>query len=318
MNVSITEAEQLVLEKSVRQLRGQLDYAGWTAVSHLSRGMPTLRDGAAGAPDSGSLNDLLNGVVKTPGATSIVVAPEKGDISSAYNVLMQVQTLDSLISVLTAYCIYNEHPEPYDTSKPEEASAFIRATAKWRNYVISGGNVKALASYLTLSSSTSQTLEKNLTSGNLHLEFLGALFADFNFPAKVLSQLDGILTRVFEKLSSINFSFENQTDTFDHVITMYSIEKLEIEGGSSADPALYVPKMRVFYLKIDRKTWQVTILKSDVQNLNFKMSYFDAIYSVNSAVVASQIQNINQTIATLTGKTTSEINQVMNMQAVQP
>ena len=105
----------------------------------------------AGAPGTTDLNDILNNAVKAPGTTSIATVPTTPD-TVMYQMLGQVQTLDSYISLLTSFCIYNEHPAPYDITIPDQASAFVRAMAKWRNYVITGGSVKAMAGYLPVTS----------------------------------------------------------------------------------------------------------------------------------------------------------------------
>jgi hypothetical protein len=115
----------------------------------------------AGTPSTTDLNDILNNAVKAPGTTSIATVPTTPD-TVMYQMLGQVQTLDSYISLLTSFCIYNEHPAPYDITIPAQASAFVRAMAKWRNYVITGGSVKAMAGYLPVGSIVTQSYFQKL------------------------------------------------------------------------------------------------------------------------------------------------------------
>lgn len=269
----------------------------------------------AGAPSTTDLNDILNNVVKAPGTTSIATVPTTPD-PPMYQMLGQVQTLDSYISLLTAFCIYNEHPTPYDITVPEQASAFVRATAKWRNFVITGGKVKAMAGYLPLGSIVTQNYSQQVTSADLHLEFLGELFKSFAFPEAAMLELDSILTKVVSKLGQVKLSFESQSDSLDHFLTYYYFSTIQGTGGKNQPPAMYVAKVRIFYLHIDQATWKLSVGKSTVSQFKFNMNYYDMDTTMNSQLVSSDMTAINSTIATLTGKTATEVNALMNMQAI--
>jgi hypothetical protein len=268
-----------------------------------------------GTPSTTDLVAILNNAVMVPGTTSIATVPTTPD-TATYQMLGQVQTLDSYISLLTAFCMYNEHPSLYDITVPSEASAFTRAMAKWRNYVITGGSVKAMAGYLPVSSILAQSFSQSVTSADLHLKFLTEIFGDFSFPASAMAQLDSILSNVFAKLSSLRLSFENQSDTLDHFLTYYYFDTVHGTGGTGQPPAMYVSKARIFYLHIDQSTWKASIGKSSVSHFNFNMNYFDMVSTMNPSLVANDMTAINSTIQTLSGKTAAEVNTLMNMQAV--
>jgi len=266
-------------------------------------------------PGTTDLNDILNNAVKAPGTTSIATVPNTPD-TNMLQMLSQVQTLDSYISLLTSFSVYNEHPEPYDITQPAEASTFTRAVAKWRNYVITGGAVKAMSGYLPVGDITTQSYSKSVTSADLHLEFLGELFGAFSFPEAAMTQLDSILTKLVAKLGELKLSFETQTETLDHFLTYYYFSTVAGTGGETGIPAMYVPKVRTFYLHIDQSSWKASVGKSSVEKFKFDMNFFDMDTTMNPGLVANDMTAINGTIQTLTGQTAAEVNKLMNMQAV--
>jgi hypothetical protein len=312
----MNHSELSILNKSVTQLTHFITAAHQSRNSNLlGTKFAMLASAPAGAPDTTSLNDILNNAIKAPGTTSIATVPNTPDITM-YQMLGQVQTLDSYISLLTAFSVYNEHPNPYDITVPAEASAFTRAVAKWRNYVITGGAVKAMAGYLPVSNITTQSYSKSVTSADLHLEFLGELFGAFSFPAAAMVELDSILTKLVAQLGNLKLSFATQSETLDHFLTYYYFSTVAGTGGDTGIPAMYVPKVRTFYLHIDQASWQASVGKSSVQNFNFNMNYFDMDTTMDPRLVANDMTMIDGTIQTLTGQTAAEVNKLMNMQAV--
>ncbi len=315
---AMTVAELSILSKSQAQLSHHIKVAHQTISAHLLSPKLTLlaaEPPPAGTPSTTDLNDILNNAVKAPGTTSIATVPNTPD-TAMYQMLGQVQTLDSYISLLTAYCVYNEHPEPYDITKGDQASAFARAMGKWRNFVITGGAVKALAGYLPVSSIVSQSFSRQVTSADLHLEFLTALFGAFGLPAAAMAELDSILTKVVGNLGSLKLSFESQSASLDHFLTYFYFATVPGTGGTGQPPAMYVAKVRTFFLHIDQATWKASIGKSSVQRFQFNMNYFDMDTTMNGGLVANDMTAINKSIQTATGQTAAEVNKLMNMQAV--
>lgn len=306
-----------ILNQAVAQLTYSIRVSQQQQNKHLLSSQVSLLDSTppAGTPDPTSLNDILNNVVQVPGSTSIATVPNNPE-PNMYQTLAQIQTLDSYVALLTAYCLYNEHPAPYDITDPLQACAFARATAKWRNYVITGGAVKAIAGYIPVGSITAQSYEKNVTSAELHLEFLTELFGGFGLPTAAMTQLDSILTKVVAKLGDAKFSFETQSDTLDHFLSYYYFETVTGTGGTGQPPAMYVAKMATLYLHVAQSSWKAAVGKSSVDKFSFAMSYYDMTTSMNSGLVANDMNAINGTIQTLTSKTATEVNKLMNMQAI--
>lgn len=319
MSATMNNSELSILNASVKQLTHFITAAHQTRNANLLLGtdvvMLATQPAPAGTPSTTDLNDILNNAVKAPSTTSIATVPTTPD-TAMYQMLGQVQTLDSYISLLTAFCIYNEHPTPYDITKPDQASAFTQAMAKWRNYVITGGAVKAMAGYLPVSSIVAQSYSKSVTSADLHLEFLGELFGGFSLPTAAMTELDSILTKVVANLGELHLSFEKQSSTLDHFLTYYYFATVPGTGGDNQPPAMYTCKVRTFYLHIDQSAWKASIGKSSVNRFEFNMNYYDMDTTMNTGLVSTDMTAINSTIQTLTGKTATEVNTLMNMQAI--
>lgn len=314
-----TASDQTILEDALAQLTQHIAVAQHTSVEHLTgRGVGPLA-APEGAPGTTDLNDILNNVVEVPGTTSVATVPTQPD-PTLYQMLGQIQTLDSYISVLTAYCIYNEHPAPFDITDPKQAAAFAKATAKWRNYCITGGAVKALAAYLPVGQIVTQNFHKSVTAVDLHLEFLKELFGGFGLPAAALTQLDSILTKVVAGLADAKLSFENQSDTVDHFLTYYYFSPVDGTGEGTSIPAMFKASVRTFYLHIDQRSWKAAVggkgSSASVSKFDFSMSYYDMTTAMNSGLVANDMTAINSAIQKLCGKTDKEINTLMNMQAI--
>jgi len=308
--------EKAILQAATGQVTHSITAAHRTLNSNLVSARTAVTTKAPDvAPDSNSLNDILNNAVDLPSTTSIASVSEDPDYKM-YQMLGQVQTLDSYISLLTAYSVYNEHPEPYDITNPKDASAFTKAMAKWRNYVITGGAVKAMAGYLPVGSITTQTFSKKVLSADLHPEFLGVLFSAFGFPEAAMGELEGILQGVVSKLQNLKLSFAEETETLDHFLTYYYFSAVHGTGGETGIPAMYVPKVRTFYLNIDQSSYKASVGKSSANYLNFNMTFYDMDTTMSPDLVAKDSAAIDSTIQQLTGQTAADVKKLMNMKAI--
>lgn len=314
----MNDSELSILNTSAKQLTHFITAAHQTRNANLVGAkvvMLAAEPVPAGTPSSTDLNDILNNAVKTPSTTSIATVPETPD-TAMYQMLSQVQTLDSYISLLSSLCIYNEHRDPYDITDPKQASQFTRAMAKWRNYVITGGGVKAMAGYLPVTSIADQSFSKTVVSADLHAELFTALFGAFALPEAAMTELESILTNVVGNIKELKLSFESQTDTLDHFLTYYYFAAVEGTGGEGQPPAMYVCKVRTFYLHISEASMKVAVGKSSVKGFQFNMNYYDMDTTMNSGLVSTDMTAINDAIGTFTGKSKEELNTLMNMQAI--
>jgi hypothetical protein len=270
---------------------------------------------AAGTPDPASLTNILNSVVTAPATSSVASVPSTPD-TMMYQLLAQIQTLDSYIQILTAFCLYNDHPAPYDITDPVQATQFTQAMAKWRNYVTTGGTVKALAAFLPVGEISTQTMSKNVTTVDLHADLLSSLFGGFGFSPSTMNELDSILTNLANSLADLSMKFESASETVDHFLTYYYFGTVQGTGGENQPPALYDVKLRTFYLHIDQSSWKASLGKSTVTEFSFNMNWFQMDTTMNSTLVAANMDAINSSIQTLSGQDATAINKLMNMKAV--
>lgn len=323
MTTNISSADKAILIKSFSQMHHAITSAHYTLNGTLlgsATAVSVLGDPPAGTPSQDSLNDILNNAIKVPSTTSIAAVPSSVTNPGSppdtvlLKMLSQVRTLESYISTLTAFCIYNEHPAPYDITKPDQASAFAVAMAKWRSYVITGGAVKAMAAYLPVTSLVAQNFSKNVTSADLHLGFLTELFGGFGLPGAAMKQLDSILTGVVDQLKQVKLSFETQSSSLDHFLTYYYFATVQGTGGDSGIPAMFDCKVRTMFLHIDQSSWKAAIGKSSVNHFSFNMNYVDMDTTMGD--LTEDVSAINASIKQLTGKTDVEISAIMSPKAI--
>jgi hypothetical protein len=277
--------------------------------------LPERRPGSvmlatATPPDPSSINDLLAKSSQAPGATSIATVPASAS-SSALALLQQVQLLDSYVSVVAALVVYNARPQGYDLSKPTDASQFVIDFANAKNYAITGGAIKKIQAYLPLASAKTQTLSKQTTSVDLHMDLLNALFAGFGLTASAMAELDGILTNVTNTLKSLTLSFNTQTQTLNHFVSYYYFA--DVPG---APAGLHQMRVRMFYLQLSQSSWKAAIGKSSVSNFTLDMSYVDIECSMDSMLVAQDVQSIEDSINALTGQDSKAIAKLVGVKGI--
>jgi hypothetical protein len=281
------------------------------AVSHL-RAALSLQASAAETGKSEALNELLNGVGTAPGATTILSVPQTS--AGGEEALVQdMQTLDGYISVLTALVMYNKHPAMYDLSNGAEAAQFVIDLADARNFVVTGGAVKAIAMYLSMGEASSQQISKSTTSAELHVDFLITMFGSFGLPAAVLTELDGILTEVADSLKNLKLSFSAESQTLNHFLTFTRL--VPIEGTS---PPLKQVEVHFIYIELDQSSWQASLGKSSVNHFALDMTITKTSATMNAGLVSANTSNIVNSLIGLTKddpKTISEMTKVKTVKS---
>ncbi len=77
-----------------------------------------------------------------------------------------------------------------------------------------------------------------------------------------------------------------------------------------------VPKLRLFYLHIDQKSWELSIAKSSVKKLRFKMSYFDYNTVMTLTSIASNRSSIKDYIEKTTASNLETIQSLTQPKAI--
>jgi hypothetical protein len=249
--------------------------------------------------------DVINLAQQAPATTSVLAVPPDISQNDLQN-LQDISLLDTYVSVNSASYIYKLNPDGFDITKPKEAADFNRALANSRFRVLTQG----LAGLLSLSSSTQKTFSTTTTAGKLHLEFLGEIFKSFGFPPAALTQLDSILTNIVKQLSNIEFSWSEQGEGLTYVIATYYFE--EVQGL----PGARVPKIRLFFLEIDQRSWKLAIGKSSVQQFKFNMNYVDYQYTMSLSQVPTMREKIKAYITSATQQQLETIQNLVAMTAI--
>lgn len=261
-------------------------------------------------PGQGDINTLLNGVGTAPGASTVVTVPA-APVSGDAALIQNVQTLDSYIAVLTALVMYNNHPAAYDLSNPQQAAQFVIDLANARNYVVTGGTVRAIPMYLPMGEATTQSFNKTTTSADLHIDLLTALFASLNLPAAVLTELDGILTEIAGSLQSLQLSFTTQTQTLNHFVSFYYLTPVP-----GANPPVNQMNVEFIYIQLDQSSWKASVGKSSVSNFTLNMTTTRTTATMNGGIVAANSSNIVNSLMSLTGNDATTISEMTKMKGV--
>lgn len=265
---------------------------------------------AAEAPSKDGLNSLLNSVGTAPGATTVVTvpaAPASGDVALIQN----VQTLDSYIATLTALVMYNNHPAPYDLSDKQQAAQFVIDLANARNFVVTGGTVKAIPMYLPMGQATTQSFNKTVSSADLHLEVLTALFGFLNLPSGVVTELDAVLTEIADSLKNLQLSFTTQTQTLNHFVSFYYLTPVP-----GTNPPVNQMNVEFIYLQLAQSSWKASVGKSTVSYFTLDMTTTRTTATMSAGIVAANSANIVNSLMSLTGNDAKTISDMTKMKGV--
>lgn len=209
-----------------------------------------------------------------PSTVSMVVVPDKLE-AMEYKSLLDIMALEAFVS--TAAAIYTADKMKKDggwdiPANPQHNAKFVQTFAQGKFKALIEERI--LDQKLTMSLTSSGNFESSVTAGELHFEFLGKLFDGFNFSPAIKGQLDSVLTSIVKNLGTVKFSYETDKTDIDYVVSLYYFE--EVMGSN-----LKVPKLRLFYLHVDQNSWKLSIGKSNVNQIKFKMHYADVICSLN-------------------------------------
>lgn len=129
-----------------------------------------------------------------------------------------------------------------------------------------------MAGYYVFRSGAAQTYNDTIPSDQVHEHLLGKLFDGFGFDAATKKKLDDPLTNFVAGLRNIH-SDNNPTNTFDFMLRLNLVPRINITGDDTDKIYVYQPSTYLIYLKIDASTFrQSTGKNSGVDKVNFKFS----------------------------------------------
>lgn len=266
-----------------------------------------VRDGqAAPEPTPQSLDDLLRQETgEAPASTGVAVTPPTITREELQH-LKDILLLNSYASVASMRYLYQKHPEDWDLTDPKQAAQFTRMAANAKFRILTDG----MGSFLSLETQTSRSMHKEVTSADLHFEFLGELFQGFNFPPTAMAQLDSILTSVVKQLGSLQMSWSDESETLDHVISVFYFDDI-------AGVDYKLPRLRLFYLHIDQRSWELSIGKSSVRKFEFNMNFADNVFMMDPTQVQEKRADIQALIEKMTDMSLDAVDKLVAPKAVQ-
>lgn len=311
-NRSVAYAEQTFQHAGEQATRHHIHQ--FFGISPAPAASPTRLALAVEAPASSDLNSLLNGVGTAPGASTIVTVPS-APISGDLPLIQNVQTLDSYIATLTALVMYNDHPEEYNLSDKQQAAQFVIDLANARNFVVTGGTVKAIPMYLPMGKADTQSFNKSTTSVDLHIDLLDALFGALSLPLTVLTELDAILTEISDALKNLQLSFETQTQTLNHFVSFYHL--VQFPG---TNPPINQMNVEFIYIQLKQSSWAAAVSigkhSGTVSHFTLDMTTTRTTATMSAGVVAANTSSIVSSLMKLTGNDATTISNMTKMKGV--
>ncbi len=252
------------------------------------------------------LFDLVTKDTKTPSSTSVAAVP-KDLTEDQLQQLKDVMMLTSFINVSAMSYMYQTtfKGKTPDITTPDGAAEFVRAAANAKNLVAT----KSMGGFLSLNTSSARSFSKNTTSAELHLSFLTTLFDGFGFPASTMKELDSVLTSVNQTLADLQMSWADQSTTLDHMVFFYyfdSVMGIDVK----------IPKVRLYFLHIDQKSWTASVGKSHIIHFDFNMNFFDSIYEMDIDQTAKMREKIQALLTAMTGKNLDDLNKLLSPKTV--
>jgi hypothetical protein len=250
---------------------------------------PAADDGSD--PSPGDLTQKLNDFGQAPGSTSVTNQPPAPADPSQQNeqqtLLGSIQTLESYINVLAAWVVYSKHPAEYDLSNPQDALQCVIDIANARNYILTGGAIKAIPMYLPGMSTSAETQTMSTSTATFHADFLNLLFGSLGLDAAVLKQLDGVLTDVSDTLKNLKLSFQTQSQSFDNALSYYYFQTVD-----GTNPPLQQVCLRFIFMQIEQASWKAAIAKSSVEHFDFDLTLYVSDSVMNANLVGSNALDI--------------------------
>lgn len=247
---------------------------------------------------------------QAPSSTVIAaVSPDDLKNEEIKQQLNDVMMLTSFISVAASRRLYQTtyKDAPPDITTGPGAAALVKAMANAKNQVLTS----ALSGYLSSESLVARSFSESTTSADLHFEFLKTLFDGFNFPKATINELDSVLTSVTQTIGDLHLSWSDQSSTLDHMVFLYYFD-------SVMGVDVKVPKVRIYFLHIDQKSWSASIGKSSVTHFEFNMNFSDGIYTMDVTQTAKDRAKIQGLLEQWTAQNLEDLNKLLSPKAVDP
>ena len=220
------------------------------------------------------LSDLLDKTSAVPSTTSLTIVSEPELTPTDLEAISHLEALLTYVNVSAKTSLLRLYPDlpTWDVvTNADSARKYTQANTNALFQVIT----TSLSGFLVNDSMVTQEFNRNVQFDDLHSEFLNDIFGSFGLPDASKAELDGVLTTTTKSLVKMTSAGEATFSSLDFMIFVTYFEKMQ---GIDYN----IPKMRLFYLHIDQKSWMDVVSHGknspDTQTarINFAMNYVDA------------------------------------------
>ncbi|KAK4952194.1 hypothetical protein LTR10_010116 [Elasticomyces elasticus] len=223
------------------------------------------------------------------------------DIPANLSKLRQGQGAVSLYSNIWSIAMRTKrgHPDPYKPSIPAEASQ-INADLADAAFASLTGPLSGLFSQVD---SSQNSLNKEMFSTEIHVEFLKTVFDGFGFEPDKLSELDSVLTSVVGSLASLSVSSSSTSTEMNHGMLTHGFTETSIKDvNGKLQIVAYEPFLRITYLHVNENSWTVSIGKSSAEKVSFNMAYTDTTFALNMEQFVAALPKLDAVMKKLVDK----------------
>ena len=262
------------------------------------------------AASGGSSQEVHSGYAPLPQNVGILPATDDKSAVESYGYLVEMSSLAALYTSIYSANIRSQrgHPELYNITVAAEATQEFADLANASYQVMT----LPLAGFYTLSAATQYTFNQKMSKTEVHLEFLGEIFKDFNLTDVAMKQLDGVLTKLVASLKTITVSTESSSNTVDQTLRINQVMRINIAGSKEHPIWVYQPRTRLVYMHIDASSYKWATNKADHQSSTFSMRYVvvDGDLNVNKYLAAKP--QLDQIFQKISGQNLAEFGKMVN------
>ncbi|KAI1275186.1 hypothetical protein F5Y07DRAFT_409383 [Xylaria sp. FL0933] len=212
---------------------------------------------------------------QVPKAPPVIVLPGYNikDVENNYNALTEASAMCQLYANLMQVQL---KPEGFNITT-EAASAY-----QFQAKMIYDAMMGPMAGFFIMGGGLTQTYNDTIPKAKIHEHLLGKLFDGFGFDENTQKQLDIPLTNFVGGLKNIH-SDGNPTNTFDFMLRVSMVPRINVAGGGGDPVYVYQPTTYLIYMKIDANTfYKSTSKNSGEDRVNFKFSMTTTKCELNS------------------------------------
>ncbi|KAK5624871.1 hypothetical protein RRF57_000587 [Xylaria bambusicola] len=237
-------------------------------------------------------------VAVLPGYTNV-------DVANNYGLLMDASAMVQLYANLMQV---QQKPEGFNITS--EAAMAYNFQAKMAYDAMMG----PMAGYYIFGSGVAQTYNDTIPRSQIHQHLLGKLFDGFGFDNDTKQKLDAPLTNFVAGLKDIH-SQNNPTNTFDFMLRLNLVPRINVSGSDSDPIYVYQPSTYIIYMKIDATTfWQSTSKNGGEDRVNFKFTMTTTKCELNARKFEQNRQKFDDMFKLVTDNNLRAYSELLNKQ----